>query len=53
MLSGEEWILQGVRDIYEFKAIGKSHETRSKIVLIGEGLLKASIEASLELYLGV
>jgi len=51
--NGEEWILQGVREVYEFKLMGKSNGQRSKIVLIGEGLQKGDIEKSLHLYLGV
>jgi len=54
--TGQEWILQGVRELYEFKEIGISHSgdgESSKIVLIGEGLEKGDIEKSLELYLGV
>lgn len=53
MQSGEERILQGVRETYEFRSIGKSHHTTSKIVLIGEGLDKACIETSLQIYLGI
>jgi hypothetical protein len=53
MTNNEEWILQGVREIYEFRYNGKSHGENSKIVLIGEGLHKADIEKSLHLYLGV
>ena len=51
--NGEEWILQGVREIYEFKFMNKSHGTSSKIVLIGEGLQNGDIEKSLYLFLGV
>ena len=53
MTNNEEWILQGVREVYEFKYNDKSHEENSKIVLIGEGLQKVDIEKSLHLYLGV
>ena len=53
MINNEEWILQGVREVYEFKFNGKSHGENSKIVLIGEGLQIADIEKSLHLYLGV
>jgi len=51
--SGEEWILQGVREIYEFKVIGKAHSESSKIVLIGEGLKEDEIKKSLHGYLGI
>lgn len=51
--NNEEWILQGVREVYEFRYMGKSHGENSKIVLIGEGLRKEDIEESLHLYLGV
>ena len=52
--TGQEWILQGVRELYEFKEIGNSpQEQESKIVLIGEGLKKLDIEKSLKIYLGV
>ena len=49
--NGEEWIVQGVREVYEFKRTEISHGERSKIVLIGEGLQKDSIEKSLQTYL--
>jgi G3E family GTPase len=51
--SGEEWILQGVREIYEFKVLGKAHSESSKMVFIGEGLKQDEIEKSLYGYLGV
>ena len=51
--NNEEWILQGVREVYEFKPTGKSHGQNSKIVLIGEGLQKGIVEKSLSSYLGV
>jgi hypothetical protein len=51
MQNGDEWILQGVREVYEFKKIGISHEESSKIVLIGEALRKEDIDRSLETYL--
>jgi G3E family GTPase len=50
---GDEWILQGVREIYEIKSTGKTQEQDSKIVLIGEGLQKNDIKSSLQRYLGV
>jgi len=50
---GEEWILQGVREIYEMRANGKAHGHDSKMVLIGEGLRQNDIKASLQRYLGV
>jgi len=51
MRNGEEWILQGVRELYEFKRVGISHGQISKIVLIGEALQKDDIEKSLYTYL--
>ena len=50
---GEEWVLQGVREVYEFRHLGKAHGHDSKIVLIGEGLKRQEIEYSLRVYLGV
>jgi hypothetical protein len=51
MRNGEEWILQGVREVYEFKKMGISHGQTSKIVLIGEALERDDIEKSLQTYL--
>jgi hypothetical protein len=51
MRNDEEWILQGVREVYEFKKMGISHGQTSKIVLIGEGLERDDIEKSLQTYL--
>ena len=53
MQNREEWMLQGVREIYEFKKVGISDEPTSKIVLIGEGLDKTIVERSLRGYLRV
>jgi G3E family GTPase len=53
MQNGQEWMLQGVREVYEFREMGKSHEDKSKIVLIGEGLEKENIANSLYRYLGI
>jgi len=51
MRNGEEWILQGVREVYEFKRMGISHGQTSKIVLIGEALERDDIEKGLQTYL--
>jgi len=51
MRNGEEWILQGVREVYEFKRMGISYGQTSKIVLIGEALERDDIEKSLQTYL--
>lgn len=51
MRNGEEWILQGVREVYEFKRMGISHGPTSKIVLIGEALERDDIEKSIQTYL--
>jgi G3E family GTPase len=46
--NGDEWILQGVGEVYEMKKVaGMATEQQSKIVLIGEGLQRKSIEKSL------
>ena len=46
--NGEEWILQGVGEVYEMKKIGEmATELQSKIVLIGEGLQAETIKKSL------
>lgn len=51
MHNGAEWILQGVREVYEFKRMGISNAQSSKLVLIGEALQKDAIEKSLYTYL--
>jgi len=51
MQNDEEWMLQGVREVYEFKRTGISHEQSSKIVFIGEALERDAIEKSLHSYL--
>jgi len=44
----DEWILQGVGEVYEMKKFaGMATEQQSKIVLIGEGLQRKFIEKSL------
>lgn len=53
MENNGEWMLQGVREVYEFKYNSRSQGENSKIVMIGEGLQKMDIEKSLHLYLGV
>ena len=53
MKNNEKWMLQGVREVYEFKYNGRSQGENSKIVMIGEGLQKVDIEKSLHLYLGI
>lgn len=50
---GEEFILQGVRELYQYKPIEKSNTTECKLVLIGEGLKQEEIEKSLQIYLSV
>ena len=55
----EQWIVQGVREVYEFKSLGliqssdPADPADSKLVLIGEGLHRHTIEHSLHTYLGV
>jgi len=51
--TGEEWILQGVREVYEFKHVAQRSSGDSKLVLIGERLNKHNIQQSLHRYLGV
>ena len=51
MRNGEEWVLQGVREVYELKRTGISKEQTSKLVLIGEALQKNDIEQSLLAYI--
>jgi G3E family GTPase len=50
---GQEFILQGVRELYQYNPIEKSDAQESKIVLIGEGLREDEIKKSLQIYLGV
>jgi Cobalamin synthesis protein cobW C-terminal domain len=53
MQNYQEWILQGVRELYEFKYTGQSQGQTSKVVFIGEGLEKSSIGKSLQMYVGI